>query len=70
MVHHVKMNLSARIIHELPAATADMAALPDVLGPRTLRRTVQVRLGCESLWLPGGASIFTVSRHHLMNNAG
>ena len=35
----------ARIFHESPAATADMAVLPVVLGCRTLRRTSQVRLG-------------------------
>jgi hypothetical protein len=35
----------ARIFHESLAATADMAVLPGVLGCRTLRRTVQVRLG-------------------------
>jgi len=33
------------MFHESPAATADMAFLPGVLGCRTLRRTVQVRLG-------------------------
>ncbi|MEE9528165.1 MAG: hypothetical protein V3W07_10920, partial [Syntrophobacteria bacterium] len=35
----------ARIFHELLAATTDMAVLPGVLGCRSLRRTVQVRLG-------------------------
>jgi len=35
----------ARIFHESPAATLDMAVLPGVLGCRLLRRTVQVRLG-------------------------
>ena len=34
-------------------ATVDMAVLPGVLGCRTLRRTVQVRLGSNTLWLPG-----------------
>ncbi len=34
----------ARIFHGSPAATTDMAVLPGVLGCRTLRRTVQVRL--------------------------
>ena len=43
-------------------ATVDMAALPGVLGCRTLRRTVQVRLWSNTLWLPGTASIFAVSR--------
>ena len=31
----------ARIFHESPAATVDMAVLPGVLGCRTLRRTVK-----------------------------
>ena len=34
-------------------ATVDMAVLPGVLGCRTLRRTVQVRLVSNTLWLPG-----------------
>ena len=37
----------ARITHESAAPTADMTFLPGVLGPRTLRRTVQVRLGFD-----------------------
>jgi hypothetical protein len=37
------------MFHELPAATTDMAVLPDVLGCRALRRTVQVRLGTNRL---------------------
>jgi hypothetical protein len=37
--------VQARIFHESLAATTDMAVLPGVLGYRTLRRTVQVRLG-------------------------
>ncbi|MDH3775016.1 MAG: hypothetical protein WBF55_16905 [Syntrophobacteria bacterium] len=47
-----------------------MNALPGVLGPRTLRRTVQVRLGFKPLRLPGGTSIFTVSQHQFMNYPG
>jgi hypothetical protein len=39
----------ARIFHESLAATTDMAVLPGVLGCRTLRRTVQVRLGTNNL---------------------
>ncbi|MGB7030538.1 MAG: hypothetical protein WBF29_03760, partial [Syntrophobacteria bacterium] len=30
-----------------------MAVLPGVLGCRPLRRTIQVRLGTNTLWLPG-----------------
>ena len=39
-------------------ATTDMAFLPGVLGCRLLRRTVQVRLGTNTLWLTGGKPIF------------
>ena len=39
----------ARIMHEPPAATADMAGLSGVLKSRTLRRTEQVRLRSEPL---------------------
>ncbi len=39
--------LLARIIHESAAPTADMGVLQDVLGSRTLRRTIQVRLGMQ-----------------------
>jgi hypothetical protein len=35
----------ARIFHESLTVTTDMAVLPGVLGCRSLRRTVQVRLG-------------------------
>ena len=34
---------------------------PGVLGPHTLRRTVQVRLGTNTLRLSGGTPIFVVS---------
>ena len=51
-------------------ATVDMAALPGVLGCRTLRRTVQVRLGSNTLRLPGGTPIFTVSRQQFMKHSG
>ncbi|MEE9527133.1 MAG: hypothetical protein V3W07_05655, partial [Syntrophobacteria bacterium] len=40
-----------RIFHESLAATTDMAVLPGVLGCRPLRRTVQVRLGTNTLRL-------------------
>ncbi|MGB7033743.1 MAG: hypothetical protein WBF29_20065 [Syntrophobacteria bacterium] len=39
----------------------DTPVLPGVLGCRTLRRTVQVRLGSNPLRLPGGTAFFTVS---------
>jgi len=60
----------ARMFHESLAATADMVVLPGVLGYRTLRRTVQVRLGSNTMRLPGGTPIFTVSRHQFMKHPG
>ena len=59
-----------RMFHESLAATLDMAVLPGVLGCRLLRRTVQVRLGTNTLRLPGGTPIFMVSRHQLMKHPG
>jgi hypothetical protein len=51
----------ARIFYESLVATTDMAVLPDVLGCRPLRRTVQVRLGTNPAVprdeLPGGTPI-------------
>ncbi|MEE9527455.1 MAG: hypothetical protein V3W07_07295 [Syntrophobacteria bacterium] len=47
-----------------------MAALPDVLGCRLLRRTVQVRLGTNTLRLPGGTPIFVISRQQFMQYPG
>ena len=60
----------ARMSHALPAATTNMAVLPGVLGFRLLGRTVQVRLGTDTLWLPGGTPIFTVSRLQCMRHPG
>ena len=60
----------ARIFHESPAATTDMAVLPGVLGCQLLRRTVQVRLGTNTLRLSGGTPIFMVSRRHFMKYPG
>jgi hypothetical protein len=72
-VQSLKEHLT-RIMHETPAATADLAILPGVLGSRTLRRTVKVRLRSESRgaagWSPGGTTISMVSRRHLVHNAG
>ncbi|MEJ2234951.1 MAG: hypothetical protein P8X67_13605 [Syntrophobacterales bacterium] len=64
------MKRLARVFHELPAATADMCVLPGVLGCRTLLRTVQVRLGSNTLRLPDGTPISTVSRHQFMKHPG
>ena len=63
-------SLLIRTFHDSAAATVDMTALPGVLGSRTLRRTVQVRLGFESLRLPGGTVIFTISQHRIMKHPG
>jgi hypothetical protein len=58
------------MFHEWFTTTADMGILQDVLGFRTLRRTVQVRLGCKTLRLPGGMPIFTFSRRQFMKYPG
>jgi len=60
----------ARMFHELLAATLDMVLLAGVLGCRLLRRTVQVRLGTNNLRLPGGRTIFMVSRDQFMKHPG
>ncbi|MGD9208978.1 MAG: hypothetical protein PVH39_10865, partial [Syntrophobacterales bacterium] len=52
------------------AATADMSVLPGVLGCRTLRRTVQVRLGSNPLRLPGGTHFSAVSRRQFVKYPG
>jgi hypothetical protein len=60
----------ARIFHESSAATADMAVLPGVLGCRTLRRTVHVRLRSNSLRFSGGTTLSTASRQQFMKYPG
>ncbi|MEJ2429243.1 MAG: hypothetical protein P8075_10030 [Deltaproteobacteria bacterium] len=47
-----------------------MAVLPGVLGCRTLRRTIQVRLGTNTLWLPGGTASLVVSGQKFMKYPG
>ncbi|MBT8407936.1 MAG: hypothetical protein KJP05_10800 [Deltaproteobacteria bacterium] len=47
-----------------------MAVLPGFLGCRSLRRTVQVRPGTNTLRLPSGTTIFAVSRQEFMKYAG
>ncbi|MEE8620782.1 MAG: hypothetical protein V3T37_01890 [Syntrophobacteria bacterium] len=47
-----------------------MTVLPGVLGYRTLRRTVQVRLGSNPLRLPGGTPILVVSRQQFIKYPG
>ncbi|MDH3554276.1 MAG: hypothetical protein OEU80_00930 [Deltaproteobacteria bacterium] len=47
-----------------------MDVLPGVLGCRPLRRTVQVRLGTNTLRLPGVTPIFAVSRQQFMKCRG
>jgi len=56
--------------HEWLAATLDMVVLTGVLGCRLLRRTVQVRLGPYTLWVPDGTPIFMVSRHQFIKHPG
>ncbi len=56
--------------HEWLAATLDMGILLGVLGYRLLRRTVQVRLGPNTLRLPSGTPIFMVSLHQFMKHPG
>ncbi len=51
-------------------AAADMSVLPSGLGCRTLRRTVQVRLGSNLLRLPGGTLLSTVSGRPFMKHPG
>jgi hypothetical protein len=48
------------MFHESLTATTDMDVLPCVLGYRPLRRTIQVRLGTNTLRFPGGTPIFVV----------
>jgi hypothetical protein len=60
----------ARMFRESLAATLDMFVLPGVLRCRLLRRTIQVRLGTNTLRFPGGTPIFMVSRHQSMNHPG
>jgi len=69
-LQHIKCSSPARIFHESLAATTDMAVLPGVLGCWYLRRTVQVRLGTNTLRLPGGTPIFLVSRQQFMKYPG
>ncbi|MCG6946067.1 MAG: hypothetical protein LJE87_12070 [Deltaproteobacteria bacterium] len=47
-----------------------MVVLPGVLGCWPLRRTVQVRLGTNTLRLPGGTPICVVSRQQFTKYPG
>jgi hypothetical protein len=58
------------MFHESLTTTTDMAVLPCVLGCLPLRRTIQVRLGTNTLRLPGGTPIFGVSRQQFMKYPG
>jgi len=49
------------MFYESLTTTTDMAVLPCVLGCRPLRRTIQVRLGINTLRVPGGTPILMVS---------
>jgi hypothetical protein len=54
----------ARIFHGSPAAITDMAVLPVVLGGRLLRRTVQVRLGTNTLHAAQAPALRAVAGWH------
>ena len=58
------------MFHESPAATADMTALPGVLGCRILRRTIKVRLGSNPLRWPGGTTLSAISRREFLKHQG
>jgi hypothetical protein len=58
----------ALMFHESPATTTDSTVLPVVLWCWPLRRTVQVRLGTNTLRLPGGTAVFAVSRQQFMKH--
>jgi hypothetical protein len=70
IIKRCNRKLLARMFHEWLTATTDMAVLPGVLGCRTLRRTVQVRLGANTLRFPGGMPISTVSPQQFMKHPG
>ncbi|MBT8406778.1 MAG: hypothetical protein KJP05_04925, partial [Deltaproteobacteria bacterium] len=65
-----ELEFLTRSFHELPAATADNSILPGVLGCRTLRRTIQVRLASTPLRLPGGTPFATLSRRRFIKHPG
>ena len=58
------------MFHESFAVATDMAVLLGVLGCQLLRRTVQVRLGTNTLRLPSGTPISKASRHQFMKHPG
>jgi hypothetical protein len=60
----------ARGTERSAASANNLAVLPVVLGRRSLRRTAQVRLGTNTLRLPGGTPIFVVSRQQFMKYPG
>ena len=70
VVKHWRDYQSAWTFHQSPAETTDMAVLPGVLGCWTLRRTMKVRLGTNTLRLPGDTPIFVVSRQQFMKYPG
>ena len=60
----------AQMFYELLAATLDMGILLAVLVYRLLRRTIQVRLGTNTLRLPSGTPIFMLPRHQFIKHPG
>ena len=60
----------ARISHRAFTAAADLGLLTGVLGPRTLRRSVALRLGFSALRVPVITPISTASLRNLVRDAG
>jgi hypothetical protein len=57
------------MFHELLAVTVDMAVLPGVLGCRTLRRTLQVRLGTNPAVVRDGCPVASPSSRSRDSNS-
>jgi hypothetical protein len=53
-----------------PEAGRPRVSLVPSLSREALRRAEKVRLRSESLWLPGGMIISTISRRRLVHKAG
>ena len=65
-----KIECPARTIHEALTAAVDPGLLTGFLGPRPLRRRVQLHLGFSALRVPVMRPIGAASLRPFMNNAG